>query len=108
MTQEYSNNKTKFYKKYLKRVIDVLFAMIFLILLSPLLLLIYLTIKITMGSPVIFKQDRPGINGEIFTIYKFRTMKTIDEAKHKRVNSKNRITKVGSFLRNTSLDELPE
>lgn len=62
------------YKKYLKRIIDFSIALVTLIILSPILLFLSLIVKIKLGSPVIFKQQRPGLNEKVFTLYKFRTM----------------------------------
>ena len=67
-------HKKKFYEKYVKRLQDILLSLIALIVLSPVLLVTALLVRVKLGSPVIFKQKRPGLNGEIFTLYKFRTM----------------------------------
>lgn len=91
-----------FYRRYLKRGIDIVFSFLaFIILLLP-LTIIALIIRLTMGKPVLFKQVRPGLNGKPFTIYKFRTMKNGPGA------DEERLTKFGRFLRRFSLDELPE
>lgn len=89
-----------------KRVLDFIGALICLVLFSPVILVTALLVKIFLGSPVIFKQERPGLNEEIFTLYKFRSMKNIDESKGL-VTDAERLGKFGRILRSTSLDELP-
>jgi undecaprenyl phosphate N,N'-diacetylbacillosamine 1-phosphate transferase len=96
------------YQKYFKRPLDFIMALVGLIILSPLLLVIAILVRIKLGSPVIFKQPRPGLNGEIFTMYKFRTMTDEKDEDGKLLPDTVRLTKFGRFLRNSSLDELPE
>lgn len=96
------------YKRYLKRVIDIIFAVIGLVLLLPVMLIIAILIAVRMGRPVIFAQRRPGKGGEIFLMYKFRTMTNQRDARGNLLPDSMRLTKLGSFLRKTSLDELPE
>ncbi|MFS8541921.1 MAG: sugar transferase [Tissierellales bacterium] len=96
------------YRKYFKRPLDFMFALITLIVLSPLLLIIAILVKINLGSPVIFKQKRPGLNEKIFTLYKFRTMTDKRDENGKLLPDSERLTSFGKFLRSTSLDELPE
>jgi len=91
-----------------KRVFDVFFAFIGIVVLSPLILILAILIRIFLDKPIIFKQKRPGLDGKIFTIYKFRTMKDVYTADGKPMDDSLRITKLGRFLRNFSLDELPE
>jgi undecaprenyl phosphate N,N'-diacetylbacillosamine 1-phosphate transferase len=97
-------------KPYLviKRIFDFVFALILLIVLSPIMLLAAIAIKLDSHGPVLFKQERPGKDEKIFTIYKFRTMRVDTEKDGKRLSDFERMTKVGSFLRKTSIDELPQ
>ncbi|MBO0437904.1 sugar transferase [Vagococcus fluvialis] len=99
------------YKKGLKRIVDFLLSLLGIIVLSPILLILVISIKIDSKGPVIFTQKRVGKNKKLFNIYKFRTMK-IDTPKemptHLLENPDFFITKVGKFLRKTSLDELPQ
>jgi sugar transferase EpsL len=91
-----------------KRIIDVLFSIILLIILSPAILIIILLVGLMLGSPVLFRQTRPGYKGKPFVIYKFRTMNAEKDAEGKLLPDAKRLTRFGQFLRNTSLDELPE
>ncbi|EIW00673.1 sugar transferase [Thermoanaerobacter siderophilus] len=91
-----------------KRLIDIFVSFFLLIVLSPLLIIISLVILVTMGPPVIFKQERPGFKGRPFTIYKFRTMTNEKDEYGNLLPDEKRLTKIGKFLRTTSLDELPE
>ena len=92
----------------LKRIFDIFVAFTALTLLSPLLLIICLFIIKTMGSPIIFKQSRPGKDGKIFEIIKFRTMLNDLDDDGNYLPDEERLTKFGIWLRNSSLDELPE
>lgn len=96
------------YKKYIKRMLDFILSMIAIIILSPILLIIAIFVKIKLGSPVIFKQQRPGKNEKIFTLYKFRTMTDKKDENGNLLPDSERLTKFGKLLRSTSLDELPE
>src|SRR5690606_16411439 len=92
----------------MKRLFDIVISSLLLILLSPVLLVLSILVRITLGSPVLFRQVRPGLNGKPFMMYKFRTM-TDERDEHGRLlPDEQRLTKVGRFLRSTSLDELPE
>ena len=96
------------YRRYFKRPIDFVLSLGAIIILSPILLLIALLVRIKLGSPVIFKQQRPGMNEKIFTLYKFRTMTDERDEKGELLPDEMRLTDFGKFLRATSLDELPE
>ncbi len=92
----------------IKRLFDIGFAMLWLLLLLPLLLMIAVVIRLTMGGPVVFRQERAGRGGESFEILKFRTMRTLRAGEDELATDHARLTSVGRFLRRTSLDELPE
>lgn len=96
------------YAKYVKRILDFVLSMLAFILLLPLMIILYLLVRIKLGKPAIFKQERPGRNEKIFTLYKFRTMTDEKDEKGKLLPDSQRLTKFGRFLRSTSLDELPE
>jgi lipopolysaccharide/colanic/teichoic acid biosynthesis glycosyltransferase len=91
-----------------KRVFDLLLTIPGLILLSPVLAVVALLVRIKHGSPVLFKQQRPGYRGKPFIVYKFRTMTDARDDRGNLLPDKARITRLGQFLRSTSLDELPE
>lgn len=97
-----------FYRRFLKRALDVTGAAIGLIALLPVMAVIAVVIRMQMGSPVIFKQRRPGLGGRAFTLYKFRTMTAEHDAEGNLLPNADRLTTLGRFLRKTSLDELPE
>ena len=96
------------YKRFFKRAIDIIVPLLVLILLIPVLLLIALLVRINLGKPVFFKHKRPGLNGEIFTLYKFRSMSDERDANGTLLPDEIRLTKFGRILRSSSLDELPE
>ena len=96
------------YKKFFKRLIDILCALAALIVFSWLYLIVAILVRINLGSPVLFKQPRPGKNCKIFKLYKFRTMTDEKDENGKLLPDNVRLTKFGKFLRSTSLDELPE
>ena len=100
--------KKGIYECFVKRLIDIAISFIGLILLSPLLLMMAVLVKIKLGSPVIFKQKRPGLNEKIFTLYKFRTMTDGRDENGKLLSDEIRLTRFGKFMRSTSLDELPQ
>lgn len=101
-------HEKKFYEKYVKRPQDMLCALLALIVLSPVLLITAFLVRVKLGSPVIFKQKRPGLDGKIFTLYKFRTMTDARDQDGNLLPDEVRLTKFGKLLRSTSLDELPE
>lgn len=92
----------------LKRIFDILASAIGLLLLSPFIAIIAWQIKRKLGSPVLFRQQRPGLNGKAFTMVKFRTMRDAIDKNGNPLPDSERITAFGNFLRSTSLDELPE
>jgi len=96
------------YRRCFKRVFDIVLSLSAIIILSPLLLVIAILVRVKLGSPVIFKQKRPGLNEKIFTLYKFRTMTNERDESGKLLPNHMRLTKFGRILRATSLDELPE
>lgn len=96
------------YRRYYKRPMDFILALSALIVLAPLLLIVAVLVRLKLGSPVIFKQRRPGLNENIFTLYKFRTMTDERDARGELLPDEVRLTKFGKMLRSTSLDELPE
>ena len=92
----------------LKRAVDLSGAGATLVLLSPVLAAVAVAVRLTMGSPVLFRQERPGLGGKPFTMYKFRTMCDARDRVGKLLDDAARLTRLGRFLRRTSLDELPE
>jgi undecaprenyl-phosphate galactose phosphotransferase len=96
------------YAKYMKRLLDILLSLTILIVLSPLFLVLCILVRSKLGSPIFFKQERPGLHEKIFTMYKFRTMTDKRDAEGNLLPDKDRLTKFGKLLRATSLDELPE
>ncbi len=96
------------YKKYGKRVFDIICALSAIIVFSWLYILVAVLVRIKLGSPVIFKQPRPGKDEKIFNLYKFRTMTNECDENGNLLPDEKRLTKFGKFLRSTSLDELPE
>ena len=96
------------YKNYIKRFLDIILSFFALLILAPLLSIVFSLIRIKLGSPVIFKQERPGLNEKIFEILKFRTMINERDENGKLLPDGERLTHFGKFLRSTSIDELPE
>lgn len=90
-----------------KSVLDFLLGLLASVLFSPVLLLIGILVRVKLGSPVFFSQDRPGLGGRVFEMYKFRTMTTGCTADGRLLPDEQRMTPFGRFLRRTSLDELP-
>lgn len=100
--------KKGIYQSFLKRTLDTILALVSLLLLAPLFLLLALLIRMKLGTPILFRQERPGLYGRIFTIYKFRTMSEVRDANGTLLSDQERLTRFGRLLRATSLDELPE
>lgn len=96
------------YNKYIKRPMDFFISLVAIILLCPVFIIVFILVRINLGSPVIFKQDRPGLNEKVFKMYKFRTMTNVYDSDGQLLPDTQRLTKFGKFLRSTSLDELPE
>lgn len=101
-------HKKGFYEKYIKRPQDFLCALLACIVLSPVLLVVAILVRVKLGTPVMFSQERPGLNGEIFKLYKFRTMTSETDENGNLLPDEQRLTAFGKKLRATSLDELPE
>lgn len=96
------------YQKYIKRGLDFILSLIASIILSPVILVVAVLVRVKLGSPVLFKQQRPGKNEKIFSMYKFRTMTDERDENGELLPDEVRLTKFGKILRGTSLDELPE
>lgn len=95
-------------KNVLKRLFDIIFALILVVVLSPILLITCILVKLKLGSPALFRQDRPGKRGKIFMMYKFRSMTDSRDENGELLPDSVRLTGFGKLLRKTSLDELPE
>lgn len=95
------------YKFFIKRILEFIFAFLALVALLPIFLIITILVLLKMGTPIFFIQSRPGLNGKTFKIYKFRTMAKKYDEKGNLLEDRERLSKFGSFLRSTSLDELP-
>ena len=102
------SHKKGFYEKYIKRPQDLLIAILAIIILSPVLVVVGVLVRIKEGKPILFVQERPGQNGKIFRLYKFRTMLPIKDNAKAHSSDAERLTTFGKKLRSTSLDELPE
>ena len=96
------------YRKYIKRLLDIVISFTALLVLSPVLLVVAILVRCKLGSPIIFHQQRPGYNEEIFRLCKFRTMTDERDENGELLPDAVRLTKFGRMLRATSLDELPE
>lgn len=92
----------------IKRVIELIIVLVGLMIASPILVMVAILVKTKLGSPILFRQQRVGFNGEIFEMVKFRTMKDAYDKNGQPLPDELRLTKLGQFLRKTSLDELPE
>src|SRR6056297_2302465 len=106
VTEVKSNNGI--YRRFLKRPMDFVLSLIAIIVLSPVFIIVGLLVRLKLGSPVLFKQKRPGLNEKIFTMYKFRTMTDEKDENGELLPDSVRLTKFGRMLRSSSLDELPE
>ncbi len=96
------------YQKYIKRILDFILVLCGGIILSPVLIIVAILVRTKLGTPVIFKQKRPGLGEKVFTLYKFRTMTDKRDENGELLPDEERMTKFGEILRSTSLDELPE
>lgn len=96
------------YNTFGKRILDILIVLAGLIILSPVMILIALLVRIVLGTPVLFRQKRPGLHGKLFLMYKFRTMNDCRDNTGELLPDEQRLPLFGRFLRSTSLDELPE
>ena len=96
------------YRKYIKRLFDIILSFTAIIILSPVYLVLFILVRIKLGSPVLFHQDRPGRDGKIFHMYKFRSMTDEKDGNGELLPDEVRLTPFGRKLRATSLDELPE
>ena len=101
------NSKGNIYRKLIKRPMDFILSLLAIIVLSPVIIVVAVLVRVKLGTPVLFKQQRPGLNEEIFKMYKFRTMTDERDQYGKLLPNEYRHTKFGKFLRSTSLDELP-
>ena len=96
------------YRKWIKRLLDIIISGAGLLILSPLLLILWILVRCKLGSPVLFTQERPGRKEKIFKLYKFRTMTDARDERGELLPDEVRLTRFGKLLRSTSLDELPE
>ncbi len=96
------------YKNFVKRILDIILSLLALIIFSPLLIITAILVRFKLGSPILFRQARPGKNEKIFHILKFRTMTDEKDKDGNLLPDEIRLTKFGQFLRSTSIDELPE
>lgn len=103
-----TDKKRGLYEKYIKRAADIVLSLLAIIILSPVLAVTAILVRIKLGSPVIFRQKRPGKDGKIFCLHKFRTMNDARDDQGKLLPDEDRLTGFGEKLRSTSLDELPE
>ena len=96
------------YKNYIKRILDIIYSLGFILCFWWVYILVAILVRIKLGSPVIFKQQRPGLNGKVFMMYKFRSMTDARDRDGKLLSDDERLPKFGKLLRATSLDEIPE
>ena len=105
---EANKRRRGIYERFIKRALDMILSGIAIIILSPILLIVAILVKTKLGSPVIFKQERPGLNERIFKMYKFRSMTDAKDENGALLPDEERLPSFGKKLRSTSLDELPE
>ncbi len=103
-----SNNWLKYFGLAIKAIGDRSMATLLLLLFSPILVVVAILVRVRMGSPIVFTQERPGKNGRVFTVYKFRTMTSDCDAQGNLLSDKERLIPLGQFFRKASLDELPQ
>lgn len=108
MQEQRMQHKQGFYEKYIKRLLDILCSLVVLVMFWWLYIILAILVRIKLGSPILFKQQRPGKNEKIFNMYKFRTMTDARDENGNLLPDEMRLTKFGKMLRATSLDELPE
>jgi len=96
------------YKKFGKRTVDIFLSLVLLIILSPIIFVVAAVIRLNIGSPVLFRQTRPGLNGKPFDVMKFRTMNSSVDSTGEPLPDEERLTRLGAILRKLSLDELPQ
>lgn len=96
------------YKKFIKRMLDIIISLCGIIILSPIYLILWILVRVKLGSPALFTQERPGRNEKVFKLYKFRTMTDERDEKGELLPDEVRLNRFGKILRSTSLDELPE
>lgn len=102
------DRKIGIYQRYFKRLLDIIGSLVGIICLSPILVIVAILVRTKLGSPVLFRQERPGKNGKIFRMYKFRSMTDQRDDQGELLPDGIRLTSFGKMLRATSLDELPE
>lgn len=103
-----TKHKVGFYEKYIKRILDIVLSLLFILLFWWLYLILAILVRVKLGSPVLFQQQRPGKDGKIFNMIKFRTMTDGRDSNGELLPDEQRMTRFGTWLRSTSLDELPE
>lgn len=104
----YQPADARIYRRYFKRPLDLVFSLGAIIALSPIMLMVAILARVNLGSPTIYKQQRPGLNERIFTLYKFRTMTEEKDGSGQLLPDSIRLNRFGRILRSTSMDELPE
>ena len=103
-----STNKRGLYARYVKRLLDILISAAALVIFWWVYVILAIAVRVNLGGPVLFTQDRPGLGGKVFKLYKFRSMSNAKDEQGNLLPDKERLTKFGRLLRSTSLDELPE